>query len=140
VTFGGPVSHDEVMERLTNVDALISASSYEGLPHVVIEALSAGTPVISSAAGGVPEVLGGGTGGVIVDPATPQEFARVLQNLRNDRLRLRELRDGALELGKGWLFATSADEIERLLVECSPEPKPSRRRRPARLRSDARPV
>lgn len=139
VTFAGSVSHDEVMERLTRVDALISASSYEGLPHVVIEALSAGTPVISSAAGGVPEVLGGGTGGVIVDPATVEEFGRVLRELNEDPGRLRELREGAQALGKAWKFSTCADQVERLLLECSPQPRCSRRHGAADLGSDAGP-
>ena len=120
VAFVGSVSHDEVMTRLAEADALVTASSYEGLPHVVIEALSAGTPVISSAAGGVPEVLGGGTGGVIVDPPTAAEFARILREIRDDPDRLQALRKGAWALGKDWQFSTCADRVESLLLDCSP--------------------
>ena len=133
VAFVGSVSHDEVMTRLAEADALVTASSYEGLPHVVIEALSAGTPVISSAAGGVPEVLGGGTGGVIVDPPTPGEFARVLREIRDDPDRLQALREGAGALGTQWQFSTCADSVESLLLDCS-----SRGRRPRRLRRPLR--
>jgi glycosyltransferase involved in cell wall biosynthesis len=117
VHFVGSMSHDAVLLRLAEADALVSASSYEGLPHVLIEALSVGTPVISSPAGGVPEVLDGGTGGVIVDPPTADGFARTLARLRAQPEKLVELRQGALALGRQWQFSTAADGVERLLVE-----------------------
>ncbi len=53
VTFMGALGHDEVMRQLADADALVLASSHEGLPHVLIEALASGTPVVASRAGGV---------------------------------------------------------------------------------------
>lgn len=40
-------------------DLFFLPSNYEGLPMVIIEALSNGTPVVASAVGGVPEMLDG---------------------------------------------------------------------------------
>ncbi|MFP5318566.1 MAG: glycosyltransferase family 4 protein [Acidimicrobiia bacterium] len=117
VAFAGNVAHDEVMARLAEADALLSASSYEGLPHVAIEALTVGTPVITSAAGGIREVLEDGTGGIIVEPATAEAFALVLGQLRSDPERLRRLRDGARLLGSRWCFSSCADRVEDLLLD-----------------------
>lgn len=43
-------------------DVFFLPSNYEGLPMVIIEALSNGTPVVASAVGGIPEILDGSNG------------------------------------------------------------------------------
>lgn len=43
-------------------DLFILPTNYEGLPMVIIEALSNGTPVVASAVGGIPEILDGVNG------------------------------------------------------------------------------
>ena len=57
VVFLGDVPHGEVRSYLTQADAFVLNSSYEGLPHVVLEAISAGLPVIATDAGGTGEVI-----------------------------------------------------------------------------------
>lgn len=47
-------------------DLFLLPTNYEGLPLVVIEALSNGTPVVASAVGGIPEILDG-TNGIAVN-------------------------------------------------------------------------
>jgi glycosyltransferase involved in cell wall biosynthesis len=43
-------------------DVMALSSRYEGHPHVVMEALSAGVPVVSTRTGGIPAMLGDGAG------------------------------------------------------------------------------
>ena len=57
VQFVGALSHEAVLERIAAADVLISASSHEGLPHAVLEALACGRPVIATPSGGVAEVI-----------------------------------------------------------------------------------
>ncbi|MEA2828911.1 MAG: L-malate glycosyltransferase [Actinomycetota bacterium] len=115
VRFEGSLSHDDVMRRLAGADALVSATSYEGLPHVVIEALVCGTPVITTPAGGVVEVIEDRDNGRLVDPADATTFAAVFEELRADAgLRARMSARAALA-GQQWGFDRCADEIEALL-------------------------
>ncbi|MBN2652231.1 MAG: glycosyltransferase [Spirochaetales bacterium] len=44
------------------VDYFMLISDYEGLPMAIIEAMSAGIPVIASSVGGIPELFDGGAG------------------------------------------------------------------------------
>jgi glycosyltransferase involved in cell wall biosynthesis len=62
VHFTGPVSYSAVAEHLLASDALVLFSRYENLPCVVLEALCAGLPVISTSVGGIAEVIDSSNG------------------------------------------------------------------------------
>jgi glycosyltransferase involved in cell wall biosynthesis len=68
VTFLGEVDTRRVWAELSAADVFVLNSTYEGLPHVVLEALSAGTPVVAAAAGGTPELIVNGVNGRLVPP------------------------------------------------------------------------
>jgi glycosyltransferase involved in cell wall biosynthesis len=57
VRFLGMVPRERVASLLRACDVFILNSTYEGLPHVVLEAASAGLPVIATDAGGTREVV-----------------------------------------------------------------------------------
>jgi glycosyltransferase involved in cell wall biosynthesis len=66
VVFLGDVPHAEVRGTLQQADAFVLNSSYEGLPHVVLEAMAAGVPVIATDAGGTGEVVEHETTGLLI--------------------------------------------------------------------------
>ena len=115
VRFVGNLEHDEVMAGLVAADALVSATSYEGLPHVVIEALVCGTPVVTTPAGGVIEVISEGVNGRLVADADPVAFAAVFDELLHDAGQRGRLAAGAAESGRAWGFERCATQVETLL-------------------------
>lgn len=66
------------------VDAVVLTSRNEGLPVVIIEALSSGKPVIATRVGGVPELIEDGVSGFIVEPENPQSIAEGLMKAVSD--------------------------------------------------------
>jgi glycosyltransferase involved in cell wall biosynthesis len=66
VHFHGPLRQEEAMGLMReNAGVLVLPSSYEGMPHVVLEAFAAGLPVVASAAGGTPEIVEPGVSGLL---------------------------------------------------------------------------
>ncbi|MFB6185356.1 MAG: glycosyltransferase family 4 protein, partial [Halobacteriaceae archaeon] len=64
-TFLGSVPYEQVPELYKEFDAFVLPSHTEGLPRVILEAQAAGTPVIASRVGGVPEIVEDGETGLL---------------------------------------------------------------------------
>jgi glycosyltransferase involved in cell wall biosynthesis len=81
----------------TLADITVMASkSREGFPKSVIEAMSQGVPAIVTAVGGMPELVGHGSAGALVEPNNPESLAAAITKLYNDS----ELRAKFGALGK----------------------------------------
>jgi glycosyltransferase involved in cell wall biosynthesis len=72
------------------LDVLVLTSTSEGFPNVLLEAAMAGTPVVTTAAGGAPEVVLDGETGFVVPCGDAEAVAsRVLELLADADLRKR---------------------------------------------------
>ena len=95
VRFLGAGSRDDVLRLFSAADAALLTSAWENLPHTVLEALAVGTPVISTAVGGVPEVVHDGENGLLVLPASPEALVEAVKRFRDDSALRQRLRAGA---------------------------------------------
>ena len=71
-------SHPRVYEVFPELDVLVFPSLSEGLPLVVLEAMAAGLPLVSSRVGGVPEVAPEGEVAWFCAPGSAQELAEAM--------------------------------------------------------------
>jgi glycosyltransferase involved in cell wall biosynthesis len=78
VHFAG--TRPEVWTHHARADALVCGSDTEGTPRCVLEAMTAGTPVVATAVGGVPQLLGDGAG-ILVRPGSATALADGLRAL-----------------------------------------------------------
>ena len=87
VAFPGPVSADERAALLGRAWVLIVPSHSEGQPWVILEAMSAGVPVVATATGAIAETVGDGIGGVVVSVADSAGLAQgIIGLLQDDQL------------------------------------------------------
>lgn len=83
VWFTGSLPRPAVHALLREHNVFLLISGYEGLPHIIVEALMLGVPVIATPAGGTPEVVQDGFNGLLVE-ATPPKIREAIQTLRED--------------------------------------------------------
>ncbi len=62
----------------SDLDLVVISSNNEGTPVSIIEALAAGVPVVSTAVGGVPDLLDGGRLGTLVPPGDADALAQAM--------------------------------------------------------------
>lgn len=84
VSFPGWVDQESVRAHLRSSDVLVLPSYNEALPLVILEALGAGTPVISTPAGALPEVLSDGETVLFVEAGDPAGLAAALKTVLGD--------------------------------------------------------
>jgi len=89
VTWLGEVDDDELARLLRGARALVYPSLYEGFGIPILEAMSVGTPVVTSRGGSTEEVAGGAA--VLVDPLDPASIAAGLDDADRRRDELRTL-------------------------------------------------
>ena len=75
----------DMLNVYADLDVVALTSRNEGSPVALIEALAAGRPVVSTAVGGVPEVVINGDTGVTVPVADPRTLADAVLTLLADR-------------------------------------------------------
>jgi teichuronic acid biosynthesis glycosyltransferase TuaC len=81
VRFLGPMPQERLATVYNAADVLLLASSREGLPNVVLEALACGTPVVATAVWGTPEIVAAPMAGRLVEQRSPQAIAMALRDL-----------------------------------------------------------
>jgi teichuronic acid biosynthesis glycosyltransferase TuaC len=78
VRFVRDVPHAELYLWYNAADVFCLASSREGWPNVVVEALACGTPVVATSVWGIPEIIRSDELGLLT-PRTPLDIARTLR-------------------------------------------------------------
>jgi glycosyltransferase involved in cell wall biosynthesis len=91
---------DDVPDLLEAADLCVLPSRWEGSPFTAQEALRAGTPLVSTRAGGVPELVGDGAELVPVGDATA--LADAVSRLLDDPARAARLAEAGRRRAAGW--------------------------------------
>lgn len=100
VVLKGALPRAEAIQWLRAADAAVLPSDWENFPHMAVEALAAGTPVLATSVGGVPEIVQSGVNGVLVQPGDRDALAVAMASIAEGGALEQALRDGA-RLGGG---------------------------------------
>jgi glycosyltransferase involved in cell wall biosynthesis len=84
VTFHGYRTQEQVREHLQETDIFALPSFAEGVPVVLMEAMAAGLPVLSTRIAGISELVDDNLSGFLVPPGDRQGFTDRLRTLQDD--------------------------------------------------------
>ncbi|MBE2258385.1 MAG: glycosyltransferase family 4 protein [Rhodobacteraceae bacterium] len=84
VAFSGRIDNAAIPALYAAADCLVNASTVDNMPISILEAFASGVPVVSTAAGGIPDLVEQGVSGLLVPvgdhQAMTRELLRVLQD------------------------------------------------------------
>jgi glycosyltransferase involved in cell wall biosynthesis len=103
-----------LMDLYRDSNAFLHVSWTEGMPQVLIEAFAAGTPVVATAVGGVPDAVGDSA--LLVPPGDAEAAAAALRRLADEPdLRARLVR-GGLERVRGRTLEAESRRVGEFLA------------------------
>lgn len=104
VRLTGPLPYPEVIERYRRAAAFVLPcivapdGDRDGIPNVILEAMAAALPVVSTGVSGIPEVLRDDVTGIIVPEADPTATADAIERIVDDPALAARLGAAAREL------------------------------------------
>ena len=83
----GKLAREQVIERYAHAAVYVQPSRIaadgdrDGIPNVLLEAMAMGLPVVASRVSGIPELVGDGVNGLLVEPDEPAALADAITRL-----------------------------------------------------------
>lgn len=119
VHFAGPLRKQDLLQQLSRSTAFVLNSRYEGFPHVLLEALGVGVPVLCANTGGVSEIVRDGFNGILYPVGDAAELKKALQALLKESGLRKHLSKNAKESVQGFSLRRMSESTERVLLEVS---------------------
>lgn len=137
VEFHGHLAGDDLAEfyrglAVLAVPSVAAPGWLEQFGRVAVEAMAHGVPVVASASGALPDVVGGA--GVLVPPGDPAALARALREVLDDPEHAARLRAAGLARARDYTWDAVASRYEAMYREAVAHARPSHAR-PAHARS-----
>lgn len=112
----GPLPHPDTLALIRDADIFVLNSTYEGLSHLLIEALALGKPVIATNVGGNPELIEDGKNGLLVPAGDRTALAEAIVHLLKNQGHRDLLANTAKESAKRFSTAVMADATAATLT------------------------
>ncbi|HEX2928413.1 MAG TPA: glycosyltransferase family 4 protein [Candidatus Binatia bacterium] len=116
IYFAGQKTNQETLSLMAGCDLFVLNSTHEGFPHVVLEAMSLGLPVIATAVGGTPELIHNGVNGVLVAVDSARALPDALDRLMASPAERARLVNGAKQTMERFRSSTMIDQTEAVLI------------------------
>jgi glycosyltransferase involved in cell wall biosynthesis len=113
IIFTGHISNQQLPKYLAAAEALTYVSVFEGFGIPILEAMSSGTPVITSNVSSMPEVAGNAA--VLVDPHNPKSIADGMYEIISNKQLREDLILKGLERVKEFSWEKTANHLYKEL-------------------------
>lgn len=101
----------DIVDVLPQLDVLLFTSKEEGLGTTVLDAFAAGTPVVATRAGGIPEMIEHGQNGLLANIGDAATLAQHVQNVTTDKILRQRLIQNARKTVEGFSKTIMAEKV-----------------------------
>lgn len=124
ITFIKNISQAQLVDYYTMADILLLPSSREGCPNVLLEALSCGTPVITTAVGGTPDIVSDPVAGVLIEQRNSDTLVSAIQYLFSNMADTQTIRDYAQRFSWAPIVKHQIDIYQSVINSHKPRENP----------------
>lgn len=118
----GHVRRGDLVRLCQNATVHVVPSHYEGLPTVLLEAMSCALPVVATNVGGTSEVISNGSNGFLVPPKSPERMSELILRLLDDDTLREEIGKAARKtILEHYTWNTIADNVTKCYEDMLPE-------------------
>jgi glycosyltransferase involved in cell wall biosynthesis len=116
----GQTPRDALLREMSEADVFVFPSLFEGFALVILEAMAAGLPLITTPNTAGPDLIEHGKEGLIVPAGDANALREAMESLLNDRERARAMGRAAHEKAKEYTWERYGERWEAMLHElCS---------------------
>ncbi|MFH0820025.1 MAG: glycosyltransferase family 4 protein [bacterium] len=115
VILTGKLSQPEVICYLKAADTFVLNSGYEGLSHLLLEAMAVGAPIIATNIGGNPELIKHNDNGFLVEYNNKEELLDAIIQLWRDKNLQNKFVNNSEEVLEKFKFSKMIEETIRIL-------------------------
>jgi len=109
------MAHGEVLSLMSKAGIFVLNSGYEGLSHVILEALAAHVPVVASDVGGNPELITDGVNGVLIPYNDKESLKQAIKKVYGNEQLSQLFMETSHEVLEQFQFETIINQTEQLL-------------------------
>jgi len=115
ITFYGRLPNEEVQGSYRRADVVVIPSiCYENSPTVIYESFRAGTPVIGSNIGGIPELIKENYNGFLFEAGNAEQLKEILENVIENPEQLKDLSKNAFESVKQYAMDKHIEQLIKI--------------------------
>lgn len=111
----GQISHAELVARIQKSEIFILNTSFESFSFQIVEAMAAGTPVITTNIGNLREIIDDGESGILLDPNDKHAITEAVRRVSEDRELRKKIVHNALEKAKQFSIMNTVNALLKCL-------------------------
>lgn len=115
VLFTGFIPEKELSLLYRGAELFVFPSLYEGFGLPVVEAMSYGTPVVTSSVSSLPEIVG--EAGMLVDPYEPSDICRGIRTVLSDTSLQAQMKEAGLAQARKFSWQRTAEETYNVYLD-----------------------
>lgn len=117
VKYLGRLTGSEVPAVMSSCDGLVFPSFFEGFGQVILEAMAAGLPVLTTEATAGPDIIDTGKDGMVIPTGNTAMWGEAMSELSKDRVKMAEMGRLAVQKARKFTWEAYGDRWKEILQE-----------------------
>ena len=108
---------ENIKKHILDFDIFLMASSSEGMPNSIMEAMNYGKPIVATRVGSIPSLVEDNKNGLLIDPYNPKQIVEAISKLIDNQIMMIEFGENSYKMIKKMNISNMIRKIENIYME-----------------------